>query len=72
MCFGHKKEAKEIAVQKVVNTAVSIICIVALILICVEPAEGTSTWQWLRWEIVWFAVFIGSAAYLNKHLPDDD
>ena len=58
--------------QKVINTVVSIVCVIALILVCSEPAEGTSFNSWFGWEFIWFAVLIGCAAYLNKHLPEDN
>lgn len=72
MCTRTKKTAKSCRLQKAINTIVSIICIIALMLVCSEPAPGTSFDTWFGWEIVWLVVFAGCAAYLNKHLPDDD
>lgn len=72
MCTRTEKTAKSCRWQKAVNTAVSIACIIALMLVCSEPAEGTSFNTWFVWELVWLAVFAGCAAYLNKHLPEDN
>ena len=64
-----KKESK---FQHFKNNAVSLVCVIALLLLCSEPAEGTSYNDWFIWEGIWLAVFVGSAIYLNKHLPEDD
>ena len=64
-----KKDGK---FQNFKNNVVSIVCVIALMLVCSEPASGTSFDSWFGWELVWLAVFAGCAAYLNKHLPDDD
>lgn len=72
MCTRTKKTEKSSRWQKAVNTAVCIACIIALMLVCSEPAEGTSFQHWFVWELVWLAVFAGCAAYLNKHLPEDN
>ena len=65
-------EKKEKGITKVVNTAISFVCVIALMLICSEPAEGTSFNEWFLWEIFWMAVVVFCAIYLNKHLPDDN
>lgn len=71
MCSRTEKTEKSSRLQKAINTVVGIICVIALILVCSEPAPGTSFNSWLGWELFWLAVFAGSAAYLNKHIPDD-
>lgn len=65
-------EKKEKGITKVVNTVVSIVCVIALMLVCSEPAEGTPFDNWFGWEIIWMAIFTACAIYLNKHLPDDN
>lgn len=65
-------EKKEKGITKVVNTAIGLVCVIALMLICSEPAEGTSFNDWFLWEIFWMAVVVICAIYLNKHLPDDN
>lgn len=40
-------------------------------LVCSEPAEGTSFDHWFLWEIVNLAIVVLCAIYLNKHLPND-
>lgn len=71
MCTRTEKTKKSRRLQKAINTIVGIICVIALVLVCSEPAPGTSFDFWLGWELVWLAVFAGCAAYLNKHLPND-
>lgn len=71
MCTCTKTKKEESIKQKVVNTVVGLICVIALVLVCSEPAEGTGFGTWAWWELAWLAVFAGCAAYLNKHLPDD-
>ena len=64
-------EKRESGFQKVLNTVVSIICVTALMLVCSEPAEGTSFNDWFLWEVVMLVIFVLCAIYLNKHLPND-
>lgn len=58
--------------EKILNHVVAFIGVIALMLVCSEPAEGTPFNDWFIWEGIWLAVFVGSAIYLNKHLPEDD
>ena len=71
MCTRTEKTKKSSRLQKAINMIVGIICVIALVLVCSEPAPGTSFDFWFGWELVWLAVFAGCAAYLNKHLPND-
>ena len=63
-----KKEGK---FQNFKNNVVSIVCVIALMLVCSEPAEGTSFDRWFLWEIVNLAIVVLCAIYLNTHLPND-
>lgn len=57
--------------QNVINNIVAFVCVLALMLLCSEPADGTSFNAWLLWELCDLVIVVVCAAYLNKHLPDD-
>ena len=61
-----KKESK---FQNFKNKVVGIVCVIDLMLVCSEPADGTSFDKWFLWEIVFLVVFLLCVIYLNKHLP---
>lgn len=64
-----KKESK---FQHFKNNAVSLVCVIALLLLCSEPAEGTSYNDWFLWEIVMLVIVVLCGRYLNNHLPKDN
>ena len=57
--------------RKASRVILALCCGASLCAIISEPSEGFAVGRWLLWELVWLAVFAGSAAYLNKHIPDD-
>ena len=53
--------------NSIIETALIVFGLICFILICSEPAEGTSTGKWLLGEVALFALLIGDAL-LCTHL----